>query len=645
MVEEVRNIEQSREQLEKNQAFKIYTEFQNATAFIDQLNLRRDIKRCVNFEAGVQWNMDDDLRDFPKITLNIVKQIGKVRKSNVLQNEYGFLVSSTRHDAIRKVQDFLKYLNSKMRLKKLDLKVVNDTFTKGTGICYFYWDADTRDLLAKSGGKLRAEAIDVRRFRVADPYVQDIQSQEYVMYVTRERVDAIKQKYGVTVESDAEELTTLTEIPVSADGPEEEFANVFTKFYRNHEGQVFFVIATHNQILKPPAPMNPFYKGDSTPRRAHMSVMDDVEITYEDGREEIGQELFTLYPFSSLVLDERDNSFYGIPGALEVLEAQKSINQHFSVYDKGIQDNVLGGFVHKRGILGEQEITTDNGQVIELDLLPGENYKDVFGRIPTNQVPSDSLNYSGNLMGVIRQVSGASNVQIGQADYAGQSGKATEVLLERARQNTTDISMLFNEYKREQAEIMFLFAKFFYDNEDFAVVEHGFKRDTVRKYENEEKFNGNEYIGEEFMFDIKVGPAPSFSEFANIELLGMMVQSGQAPLEVYVASLPEGQVSNKDELLELLQSNSQKQIQELQEQLKQAGQVMEQMNEAFVKMQKDVDNVHVLVRENERVKSMLGELAAKSVEISEQAANENRELTSDIEQLLKTLTREGQLRN
>ncbi len=620
-------------------AQEVYNQFQNATSFIDNLNLRRDIKRCVNFEAGNQWSMDEDLKDFPKITLNIVKQIGKVRKSGILQNEYGFLVNTNAVKEIRKIQDFIKYLHDKLKIKKKDLKIVNDTYTKGTGVMYFYWDAEARDILSKSGGKLKAEVIDIRRFRVADPYVQDVQEQEYVIYVTRERISGILKKYGVEVEADAEEYTVLTEKPVVGEKVEDDFANVYTKFYRNEEGQVFFTISTSLHLLKKPTPLNPFYKKEELSEEMPntLSTMDETK----ENIPTLESEVFNLYPFAALVLDERDNAFYGIPGALEVLEAQKSINQHFSVYDKGVQDNVLGGFLHKRGVLGEQEITTDNGQIIELELLPGEDWRNVFGRIPTNQVPQDSLNYSGNLLGVVRQVSGASNVSIGTADYAGQSGKATEMLLQRAKENTTDYAMLYNEYKKEQAEIMFLFAKFFYDNEDFAVVEHGFMEDETKVYEGEEKFNGNKYKGQDVMFDIKVGPAPAFSEYTNIELLGMMVQSGQAPLEVYIASLPEGYVSNKQEMLKILKDNSQKIIEQLQEQLKQAQQVMQQMAEAFKKTQKDRANIDQVISENERIKSMLAELAAKSIKISQDAAKENREITEDMENLLKSLSRGG----
>ena len=43
---------------------------------------------------------------------------------------------------------------------KEDLKIINDTYKKGTGIMFFYWDSDSRDFLAKSGGKLKATHID-----------------------------------------------------------------------------------------------------------------------------------------------------------------------------------------------------------------------------------------------------------------------------------------------------------------------------------------------------------------------------------------------------------------------------------------------------------------------------------------------------
>lgn len=631
----------SDERLEVNKvANEIHEQFMNATSFFDNLGeggvgLRKEIKRCINFEEGRQWNMDADVEDFPKIVLNVIKQIGKVRKSGILQNEYGFLVTSNQHDQVRKQQDFLKHLHSSMRLRKKDLKVVNDTYKKGTGIMYFFWDAERRGFMSKSGGRLRAEVIDIRRFRVADPYIQELQDQEWVMYSTRETLESIYKKYKVKVHADGEDHNSDTENSVPVDKDEKEKANVYTKFYRNEEGQVHFVITSETKVLQKARPLNPFYGIDKTKEEPNtMSTMDEKNID-----DKLEHEVFNLYPFASLVLEERDNCFYGIPGALEHLEAQKSINHHFSVYDKGVEDAVLGGYMHKKGALGDQELTTEAGQVLELETLPGEDIKSVLAPIPVNNLPTDTLNYSGNLMGVLKQTSGATNIAIGQSDYAGQSGKQTQALLERAKENSSDMALLFNEYKIDQAHIMFLFAKFFYDNEEFSIIEHGFENDEARAYVGDNKFNGNQFLDQEVLIDIKVGPAPSFSEFSSIELLGMMVQSGQAPFEVYLSSLPEGYVNNKKELLALAQNNSAKKIQELQGQLNKAQMIMGQMNEAYQKMQKDVKNIDTVINENERLKKMLAELAARGIDISQKSAQQTKETTEEMAKLLNIMNK------
>ena len=52
------------------------------------------------------------------------------------------------------------------------------------------------------------------------------------------------------------------------------------------------------------------------------------------------------------------------------------------------------------------------------------------------------------------------------------------------------------------------------------------------------KFDGSAYLNENIMLDIRVGAAPSFSEFSAMELLGLMVQSGQAPSTFILLTCP-----------------------------------------------------------------------------------------------------------
>jgi hypothetical protein len=622
----------------KEKSQEIYEQFEHANSFKTQINLHKDIKRSVLFENGKQWNMDEDIAEFPKITLNIIKQIGKAKKSNIMQNEYGYLISSNNFKSVRKIQDFLKHLADSVDLRTKDLKSLTDDFIKGTAIGYFYWDAEKRGFMKKSGGHLRYENIDIRHFAVANPYIQSIQDQEWIIVVSREKINSLKEKYGKdkNIVSDGNLYTFDTEVEPTARTVDEELVNVYTKFYRNKEGQVFFIITTQFEILKNETPLNPYYKGSKKEMPNTTRLQDDKKDT--DTRSE---HVFDRYPFVRLCLNERDNNFYGLPVTLEYIESQKSINNHYSVYDKALQDNVLGGFVFRKGVLDETEITTENGQMIGLDMLPNENINNVFGRIPVANVPQDSYNYSQSLIGLTRQVAGASNIQLGMSDYAGQSGKQTQMLLQRAQENSSDTAMTFNEFKRDQAYIMFSFAKFFYDNEDFAIIEHGFKEDSVRDYTGPKKFDGTEYLEDDVRIDIKVGASPSFSEFTNIELMGLMVQSGQAPFEAYISLLPEGYVSNKQELLKLSQNNSLKQIEAMNKQMEQMQMVMQQMADAYKETQKDRANIDMVIQENERLKSMMAEVAANAIKRVNESSQTTNEMTKEIQNVLNVANKKN----
>ncbi len=597
-------------------AQKIAQQFKSASGFLTQLGLFKDIKRSVNFYEGNQWNMDADIAEYPKIVLNIIKQIAQVKHSGILGNNYAFLVDSDSPKSTRKIEAFLKRLHYQMKMKRKDRKILKDVFKKGTGIMYFYWDKDTRSIMSKSGGRLKAETIDIRNFRVADPAILEIQEQEWVGFVTRERIDALEAQFpkvkGKLV-PDTDENTYDTQKEPYDEDIKKQFCTVYTKFFRNEDGEVCFVKSTETVVLEDPVFLNPDYNGSKKEMPNSTSLMDGKKTkSYDDVA-------FTLYPFASLVFDERDNCFYGIPAVLELIETQKSINKHFSVYDKGLDDTVLGGYVYRRGVLGEQEITVESGQTLELDLQFGERWNDVFGKIPTNNIPADALNYSVNLLGVLRNVTGTTNVTIGQSDHAGQSGKQTEMLLQRARENTTDIAQAFNDFKVDCAEIMFMFAKFYYDNEPFVMIEHG-KDDNriLQDYTNEKAFNGTEYQKDDVIFDIQVTPSQSLSEATLTEILGLSVQSGQISISDYIDLIPDGYFPNRVELKSKLQQGTLAVMKQMEAKLQQAEQIMQEMATQYQKTMEEytekIQTVDNIIRENVALKEMLAKIESKRIE-------------------------------
>ena len=600
----------------------ISDQFKNASGFLTQLSLFKDIERSINFYEGRQWNMDADISEYPKIVLNIIKQIAQVKHSGILGNNYAFLVDSDSPLSTRKIESFLKRLHYQMKMKRKDRKILKDVFKKGTGILYFYWDKDTRSIMSKSGGRLKAEAIDIRNFRVADPSILEIQEQEWVAFATRERIEALEAQFpkvkGKLV-ADADLNTVGTQKEPYDEDVKKQFVTVYTKFFRNEDGEVCFIKSTDTEILEKETFLNPTYNGKKKEEPNSTSLQDGKEIkNYPDVA-------FTLYPFASLVFDERDNCFYGIPAVLEYIETQKSVNKHFSVYDKGLDDAVLGGYVYRNGVLGEQEITADNGQTIGLDMQVGERWNDVFGKIPTNNIPSDALNYSINLLGVLRNVTGTTNVAIGQADYSGQSGKQTQMLMDRAKENTTDLAQAFNDFKVDQVEIMFMFAKFYYDNEPFVEIEHG-KDDNriIGDYTGENLFNGNEYQKDEVQFDLQVSPSQALSEATLTEILGLSVQSGQIDISDYIDLIPDGYFPNRVELKHKLQQGTLAIMKQMEAKLQQAEQVMQQMSQQYNKTveeyTKKIHTVDNVIRENQALKEMLANIESKKIEKNKEVA-------------------------
>lgn len=615
---------------------RIVTLFENGQAYKRSILLDEQITRSLNFVEGRQWSNAEGTEDYPKIVLNYIKQIMKIRQSGILQNDYSFLVNTLKFEDTKKIQYFLKYLYNTCKIKKKNLKVIADNFKKGTSGLYFYWDNDTRSPLAKEKGTLKAEVFDIRNMVVADPSLQDIQEQEWIIYSIREKVGALKHKYPEKKEaifSDADNDLSATQKEQVGEKGDDELATVYLHYFRNEEGQVCYSIHTKTEEILSTKFLNPLYEGSKKEMPNTLSNNDEKE------EEEYNEPVFGLYPFAVYVMDERDNIFYGLPGAYEYIEAQKSINAHFSNYDYAIAQNVLGGFAMKKGILGDQEITTDNAQILQLELLPGDRISDVFGRIPVNNIPTDALQYSGVLGNSLRTVAGATNVQIGQADFSNQTAKATEMLIARARENSTEYAIMFEEYLKDIAEIMFMFAKFYYDRKEFNIVEHGNENDTNIEFSGNEAFVGEDYQMEHIDFDIQVSPSQSFNETVLQQLAMLAVQTGNLKMLAVLKMLPYNTFPSfkelKDELIK--EDTTMAIIKAQEEQLKQAQMVLQQMATEYQKTQEKIAMMDTIVRENLRLKEEMADIYAKSIQQTQEAKKNVSNMHQELVKILNAV--------
>lgn len=617
---------------------RVHTLFQNGQSYKRSIHLMRDIERSINFVEGRQWTNQNGTEDYPKITLNYLKQIMKVRQAGILQNNYAFLVNTLKFEDTKKIQYFLQYLYNTLNIRKKNLKVVADNFKKGTSGLYFYWDNEKRAMLSETQGNLKAEVFDIRNLVVADPEIQDIQEQEWLIYSFREKVGALKEKYPNfkdEIYPDGYNELKDTQKEQAGEDMDDELASVYVHYFRDEIGEVCYSIHTENLELQSAEYLNPYREGNKKEKPNTLSTQDKKEDNEEYDA------IFGLYPFAVYVMDERDNIFYGLPGAYELIEAQKSINAHFSTYDYAISQNVLGGFVMKRGVLGDQEITTDNAQILELDMLPNERLSDVFGRMPVNNVPGDALNYSGVLGNNLRAVSGATNVQMGQADYSNQTAKATAMLLERARENTSDYAILFEEYMTDIAHVMFMFAKFYYDRKEFNIVEHGNEKDTNIEFTDDQAFIGDDYTMDFMDFKIQVSPSESFNETILQQLAMMSVQTGNLKMLSVLKMLPYNTFPSFKELKDELQKEDMTQqiIKAQEEQLVEAQKVMQQMSMEYKKMEEKMFVMDNIVRENLRLKEEMATVYNKSIEEAKKSQGNMLQMQDEMRKLINSVSK------
>lgn len=627
-----------------SEAIKTYDLFENARGFknsLGEVGLEKEIQRCVNFVEGRQWLVDKENDDYPYIVLNIMKQITKVRQAGIMQNDYAFLVNTLKFDDARKIQYFLKYLYNRLDIKKKNIRVIADNFKKGTSGLYFYWDKDRRSVLSNEAGELKCEVFDIRYMAVADPEITDIQDQEWIIYQTREKVGALKEQYpDKEIYSDGYLATALTQKEQVGLDEDENFVTVYTRFYRNEVGEVCYTISTPTIVLKKAQAMNPNYVGSLEEMPNTLSI-NDIK-TYE----KYAGVVFGLYPFAVYVMDARDNCFYGLPGAYEYIEAQKSINAHFSNYDYAISNNVLGGFIYRKGALGDQKITTDNAQMIEIDLKPGEKVSDIIGRIPVNNLPAESLNFGGTLTSMVKMVAGATNVQMGQADYANQTAKATEMLIQRAKENTSDYAILFEEYMKDIAEVMFMFAKFYYDKKEFNIIEHGVESDTNFEFVGEKAFSGGDYVSDDVDFDIRVSPSNALNEQMLQELAMLSVQTGNLKMLSVMKLLPYNSYASYEELKRALeQEDRTMEIMKAQEEkIKEQNEMMQMMAEEYKRMTEVAKTMDTVVAENLRLKEQIAEVYAKSVENANQSRREMQEALRQVQNMVDAQRRSKEVK-
>lgn len=456
------------------------------------------------FYNGDQWP-DHAPDGFPRPVMNICSYSANLKSSKICGTPLYFAITSSKEEidcsALRR---FDEYMRSKMNYKSFDYQSCVNGFVNGLEIVYWRWDIDNETIQGIFKGGLAEEHIDPHCFAVANPYLDDIQKQKWVMFWHDVEIGAVMdmiKSEAFSKESQDEKLKTLARESFGDHEDDQkkdiEYINhglvrVYTRFFRV-KGEVFFDCSTDKvDIFNTPHPLSTVVgmavvkklKKDYEDAEKNNEVdkdgnlVKDMAIDYEDvligdspsteqsdlGHKEL-KEKFSLYPFEVFRPYPINNSFFGRSDIHSIIKIQKAVNFCLAMLIQCSQNNAFNKIIVKEGALQGQKVTNEPGQV----LTDHSQYTNGWGiKFAESQpMPNDLINFVGTLITFTAKYGGFDSLALDKIATNGVSGYAVQQAL---KENNTPIEQqqqLFWDFQVRCFNIRLMFYKFYIDKANY----------------------------------------------------------------------------------------------------------------------------------------------------------------------------------
>lgn len=436
----------------------------------------------------------EKMKNIPKFVGNICKYLINTKASKLIGTPYSISFQSSTKETTDKLDKFDKFVLLDLKYQtELQVSVIN-ALIYGTEIVLYRFSDCGVSLDAVYEGKLVREHIDLRKFAVANPYINNIQEQKWIMYWNYEEVESVRERCRKLYNETDEEFEIRKQNIIPDNYTAEKYPNpssiahglclVYTRYFKIN-GQVCFQSSTKNVDLFDPTFISPKaqkkilekmlkerekYGNDKSDMG---NQVDDYDIDDQPVKIEAEKDIMTateyqekldtfgLYPFVDFTPNRRFNNFYGISDIQDAISAQKIINFMYSMSAKSVQDNAWGKWLVKEGALRGQTINNNGGQVL-IDYSKGNSFGIQRSEANSGNI-TNITNYAENIFSLIRTVYGATEYITGS--NAGQlSGYAISLLQEQGNTVFEMVQqMLWNDFAVKEASVRLSFYLHYYD--------------------------------------------------------------------------------------------------------------------------------------------------------------------------------------
>lgn len=495
-------------------------------------NIVNAIAEDDDFFNDRQWGDYDPSDNLPRITMNIIRKgvtqiASKINGTPLYLSYSAFSKGDGGGYDCSKLTRFDDFVLSQLDDVTFGWQSCVNSGVRGTEITYVRWDKDDETIKAIYDGGLAYEHIDPRSFAVANPYLQDIQKQEWVMFWSDVPIRAIKGMIDAEDLSDDEKAARKKALERD-DAPKTDdvikdkslindaMLRVYTRFFRIN-GEVCYMCSTQSvDIFAYPKTLSTLVPKDYAKKAQEdyerrlrdmgswasdgdfdFKLTADLDIDYEDvaigdydrsavdDREyAMRRERFSEYPFAVYRASPRTDSFFGYSMTKAMIPSQKALNFCYSMVVQCAQNNAFSKIFVKDGALGNQTITNEPGQIIY-------DYSDnpaSWGiKLAESQpMPNDLTTFAQAFMSDVSKTYGFADIMSGEVTNQDLSGYAVAQMVKQANTPIEQQQQLFWKYKKDLAKIRIAFYKhyideayFSWDYTDSEMEEQEFYRDVI----------------------------------------------------------------------------------------------------------------------------------------------------------------------
>lgn len=499
---------------------KAWERFEAGRDYKRRIGLYHTVRENERFYRGDQWHGVDPC-GLPTPVFNVIKRITDYMVSSVARQPLSIVYSDDSMpvtemcESKKQLQNGLKLLNGnaayridKSKLDVLIRQALLDAAISGDGVFYCYWEPGTKTGQAHTGD-IKTVLCDNTNLFVSDVNSRDIQEQDYVMLAGRDTTEHLFSeavKNGVKKEEAAkitpDEISESSSDGYGTESTDSEHATYLITFTKDKDGYVCWEKSTRNVII--------------AKRKTKLK----------------------RYPIAYFAWDKVKGSFIGGSPITALKENQKYINKAYAMVMKHMTDTAFSKIVYDKTLIPEW--TNEVGEAI--GVRGGGDVRNAASVIGTGQLQSGFLEVIALTLTHTKEMMGATDAALGEVEPDNTSAilalqEASSVPLETLRQNLyaciEDLALIWA---------------------DMLLTYYPENRLVVYRDENgEEKAEKMPELS--LMKDVllsarvDVGAGSRYSQIASLNTLDKLLAGGYITMAQYVKRLPEGIITDKEELL------------------------------------------------------------------------------------------------